>query len=277
MHIQFNGSSSGAGVWTEVDALAYSVEFELALSAEIALLQSALDYVALQVQSTHQRRRLTRLEHRTLALSQLAFDREPVFGLSGSRRGSVARIFLVSGIEDALSMISADGGEKRKTFDHALMRLGNISAHLSGTRKFLRWNDPQNLSDLLKYNPVHGVELQTGNEDRKLHYLCQLSVYTSLPNSPDDYPVSLLVTPKDTFGLATMWARKPELWEQEVMVTESGRFVVSRSSNEVDVAFRRNLGSRAKLHLQLAQMIYDFFERNSSAISTQPKLLSSEL
>lgn len=247
-------TESANKVSRSLDPLAYSLEFEKALLPKITLLQATLDYVSLQLQSTHQRRLLTRLEHNIFAMAWLAFERGASFGLDLKEKSAVASAFLSKGLHSALQMIIPVDNRKN-TLEAALKRLGGSCSELNIQNQFLPWDDTQNLSDLLDLGSINEIKLRHGLAARKLHYICQLSVFTSTPKKPDDYPLSVLVTPEEYFSLSTMWARKPSLWNRNALVTESGKVVVSRIHADSETVFRRDLGLLADLHLELAHLI----------------------
>jgi hypothetical protein len=237
-----------------IDPLAYSTEFEIALLPKITLLQATLDHVAIQLQSTHQRRILTRLEHNTLAMSQLAFERSASFKLNHKERDAIASTFLLSAVRSALQMI-VNPSRHVNSLDLVIKRLSNYHNQPEDFKQFRSWDDPQNISDFLDLSSSQELKLQKGLQARKLHYLCQLSVFTSTPKSPDDYPLSVLVTPDEFFSLSTMWARKPRLWSHNAIVTQSGKLIISKANSGSENIFRRNLGLLADLHLELARLI----------------------
>ena len=136
-----------------------------------------------------------------------------------------------------------------------LKRLGATHGELSNYKEFLNWQDSDNLSDLLDLSYSQGIRLKEGNAARKLHYICQLSVFTSTPKDPDDYPRSLFVSPNEFFSRRVMWATNPMLWARNAFVTQSGKLIVSKVHNDFDLEFRRDLGSLADLHLKLAELI----------------------
>lgn len=242
-----------------IDPLAYSLDFEQALFPQITLLQSTLDYVALQLQSTHQRRLLTRLEHNMFATASLAFEQGASFGLDLKQKSELASDFLIKAMRSALQMVIPTDG-RSSNIEHILKRLctsysdSKLSCELS-TKQYLTWDNSQNLSDLLDLNSNHGLKLQTGNQARKLHYLCQLSVFTSTPKKPDEYPLSVLVSAEEYFSLSTMWARKPALYTRNALITESGKLIICKVHDDSEIIFRKDLGLVADLHLQLAKLI----------------------
>lgn len=237
-----------------IDPLAYSLEFEALLLPKITLFQATLDYVALQLQSSHQLRVLTRLEHSTLAASQLAFDRSESFGLSSKERESVSGAFLLGGVQSALKLI-VNPSTHYHSLEQAIKRLGGCAKNLDCYKQFLPWDDQQNLSDFLDLSCTQDLKLQEGNKARKLHFLCQLSVFTSTPKHADDYPLSVLVRPDEYFSLSTMWARKPKLWSHNAILTQSGKLITCKPNPAGPSELRKDLGLLADLYLKLGRII----------------------
>jgi hypothetical protein len=230
----------------EVDAYNYSRDFELRLQPVLQSFFSVLDYVSSKIQIEHKLRILTKIEHSNLLRSQFVFRFADKFGLQKSEAINLASIFLLEGAKDSLNLVSDP--KKSKSL---LLKFGFTVQLLEHSQIFSPWHTEQNLLEFLDLTTN-----KQNTKERLLHYLSQLSIFTSTPKDPDELPVSLLLSPIEFINFSSVWLSRPELYQTSMCLTSSGKKILSKSENSSNVGYRENLGLLIDLHIRIAQELW---------------------
>lgn len=229
-----------------VDAYVYSNQFERGMADELAAYSCSLDMVADRIESQHQLRILTKIEHSHLIKSQLAYKLGKVFNLSEESAKIVAGCLLIEGSLRAKNIVSRI--EPINTF---LQEAGYRQSVMSLQSRYLPWHVTENLIEFIQ----HGINSEL-LRDKTLYYICQLIVFTYTPRDPSEVPNSLIVTPENYFNLSNMWACRPELYDTNLALSASGKKILLKQSNQPSLGFRKDLGCLAELHLNFADQIW---------------------